>query len=160
MPAGRTEAVFVDDRAGRFRVIRQRATVESRRKPVRGIVLSAMPVLVAVVGAASIVLPFVGVLVDAASPRKFSRDAATIVAVVIAIGLLIACTAGVCWLTRVILREWFRRLDWELLSSRRHAGACGACGFHLAGLPVEPDGCVKCPECAHAWRAASPPPQS
>jgi hypothetical protein len=31
-------------------------------------------------------------------------------------------------------------------------GLCASCGYNLVGLPVEPDGCVICPECAAAWR--------
>lgn len=32
---------------------------------------------------------------------------------------------------------------------------CRACGYLLERLPVEADGCVVCPECGCAWRAAS-----
>lgn len=31
---------------------------------------------------------------------------------------------------------------------------CLQCGYGLAGLPVEDDGCVTCPECRAAWAAA------
>jgi hypothetical protein len=38
------------------------------------------------------------------------------------------------------------------------AGArCGACAYDLTASPVEPDGCVICPECGAAWRWAKEP---
>ena len=35
---------------------------------------------------------------------------------------------------------------------RLHRGQCGACGYKLADLPPEADGCTTCPECAAAWK--------
>ena len=39
---------------------------------------------------------------------------------------------------------------------RAHAiasrGFCPSCGYAMAGLHVEPDGCTVCPECGSAWR--------
>ena len=39
-------------------------------------------------------------------------------------------------------------------------GICGACGDQLAGREVEADGCVVCPSCRAAWRAAPPTAQA
>ncbi len=32
-------------------------------------------------------------------------------------------------------------------------GFCGGCGYKLAGLEREEDGCVVCPECGAAWKS-------
>lgn len=32
-------------------------------------------------------------------------------------------------------------------------GRCPSCAFSLEGLSPEPDGCILCPECGHAWNA-------
>ncbi len=37
------------------------------------------------------------------------------------------------------------------------AGHCASCGFALAGLVTEDDGCVVCPECGAAWRSQREP---
>lgn len=36
----------------------------------------------------------------------------------------------------------------EMLARAR----CASCGYSLAGIPREDDGCTVCPECASAWR--------
>jgi hypothetical protein len=36
-------------------------------------------------------------------------------------------------------------------------GRCPSCGYELAQLPIEPDGCVVCPECGAAWRRMEQP---
>lgn len=42
-----------------------------------------------------------------------------------------------------------RRRRCEALAAR---GRCGACGYDLAKVKTEPDGCRVCPECGTAWR--------
>ncbi len=32
---------------------------------------------------------------------------------------------------------------------------CPSCGYSLAGLPAETDGCTVCPECSGAWRVGA-----
>ncbi len=48
-----------------------------------------------------------------------------------------------------VRRRRFRRLVEVYLST----GRCASCGYMLAGLAMEGDGCVVCPECGAAWRA-------
>jgi len=31
-------------------------------------------------------------------------------------------------------------------------GHCPTCGYELRSLPLDPDGCVTCPECGAAWK--------
>ena len=38
-----------------------------------------------------------------------------------------------------------------------HLGLCPSCGYTLAGLPTEADGCTKCPECGAGWRLPRSP---
>lgn len=78
------------------------------------------------------------------------------------------CAAGAVlgWLALLgpIRARRFRRVTGTALAQ----GVCPACGYALAGLVPEPDGCLACPECHAAWRAdrvgpgpgepAAPPP--
>ncbi len=48
---------------------------------------------------------------------------------------------------------------WWFISGRQQAadgliarGTCACCEYEIAGLPIEPDGCVVCPECGAAWK--------
>ncbi len=41
----------------------------------------------------------------------------------------------------------------ERLKTRRlRAGQCPACGYDIAEIDAEPDGCFVCPECGGAWQ--------
>lgn len=51
---------------------------------------------------------------------------------------------------------------WEAGLRRRYllrAHICAACGYPLANLPPQEDGCTPCPECSAAWRLTPPPRQ-
>ncbi len=48
---------------------------------------------------------------------------------------------------------------WWFIAGRQQAaeslvahGTCACCEYELVGLPIEPDGCVVCPECSAAWK--------
>ena len=64
------------------------------------------------------------------------------------VATLIAFTilAGLAWV-------W---AAWRGAKAARRAylagSVCPSCGYGLAGLPVEADRCVVCPECSGAWR--------
>lgn len=48
-------------------------------------------------------------------------------------------------------------VDAELLAAAVGAeGVCASCAYRLDDLPVEPDGCVVCPECGAAWKRGVP----
>jgi hypothetical protein len=49
-------------------------------------------------------------------------------------------------------RERARRTLADLIAWRLRVGFCGACAHCLENLPVEEDGCTRCPECGAAWR--------
>jgi hypothetical protein len=40
----------------------------------------------------------------------------------------------------------------EIRAAYLEGRRCAACGYDLAGLEREADGCVRCPECGGAWR--------
>jgi len=44
------------------------------------------------------------------------------------------------------------RYEAVYVDKRAETGDCGACGYGLAEIPAEPDGCKVCPECGAAWR--------
>ncbi len=46
-----------------------------------------------------------------------------------------------------------RRVAAQLAATAVAEGICGGCCYSLRDLPVEPDGCVVCPECGAAWQA-------
>ncbi|MEO0482380.1 MAG: hypothetical protein AAF138_02030 [Planctomycetota bacterium] len=46
-----------------------------------------------------------------------------------------------------------RRYEAVFVEKRAEAGDCGACGYSLAEIPVQSDGCKVCPECGAAWKA-------
>jgi hypothetical protein len=54
----------------------------------------------------------------------------------------------------LVLYAWFagRRNDRRAIDACLSSGVCPGCGYTLAGLAVEDDGCRICPECAAAWR--------
>ncbi len=45
---------------------------------------------------------------------------------------------------------------WRARAGARRAGLCAACGYALAGLASDLDGCTVCPECGAAWRLGGP----
>lgn len=52
---------------------------------------------------------------------------------------------------------------WWFISGRQQAadgliarGTCASCEYEIAGLPIEGDGCVVCPECGAAWKVMEP----
>jgi Flp pilus assembly protein TadB len=65
---------------------------------------------------------------------------------IIAAGCVVAMVA---W--RRSLRRELERLERARLEL---PPMCPACRYELAGLPVDQDRCVVCPECGGAWRAA------
>lgn len=67
--------------------------------------------------------------------------------------IIAAATAGVMVLTIPVSLTVTNRL----LAGRTRAtllleGRCPSCAYTLAGLPVEPDGRITCPECSAAWK--------
>ncbi|MBX3358050.1 MAG: hypothetical protein KF745_06455 [Phycisphaeraceae bacterium] len=54
-------------------------------------------------------------------------------------------------LVRIVAR---RKVVRELSSTAVAEGFCGSCGYTLADLTTAADGCVQCPECGAAWKAA------
>lgn len=62
--------------------------------------------------------------------------------------LVIALIAGAGGLAFLFVRDrLLRRGIRRVLATR---GSCAACGYGLTGIPVQPDGMVRCPECAFA----------
>jgi hypothetical protein len=49
-------------------------------------------------------------------------------------------------------REITRKHAAGLAQAMAKAGCCASCGYGLAGLTPQGDGCVVCPECEAAWR--------
>lgn len=45
----------------------------------------------------------------------------------------------------------------ELRAAYIKARHCASCDYDLTNLPVDPDGCTKCPECNAAWKLESIP---
>ncbi len=68
------------------------------------------------------------------------------------IGMTGAFALGIpAWLLGL---RWARRRKFDAISAIYiDAGRCAGCGYTLADLAAEPDGCVVCPECGAAWRA-------
>lgn len=46
-----------------------------------------------------------------------------------------------------------RKISGELATTAVASGLCGQCGYTLADLDAQNDGCVVCPECGAAWRS-------
>lgn len=53
---------------------------------------------------------------------------------------------------------WWRTYRWlttlGCLRALVSAGFCGSCGYSIAGISAQSDGCTICPECGAAWRKA------
>lgn len=64
--------------------------------------------------------------------------------------------AAVLTVAQVLAERWaIGPLRGRLASDPRSCvrpGHCGACGYPLARLAKEPDGCTICPECGATWR--------
>jgi predicted RNA-binding Zn-ribbon protein involved in translation (DUF1610 family) len=48
-----------------------------------------------------------------------------------------------------------RKKSAQLRQAYLKVGRCASCGYSLAGLSSEADGCVVCPECSRAWHTAT-----
>lgn len=55
---------------------------------------------------------------------------------------------------RVVRRFIGRNRAAEIARRALEHGVCPSCGYALAGIEAQADGCVQCPECGAAWRAA------
>ncbi|NRA56547.1 MAG: hypothetical protein HRU13_00255 [Phycisphaerales bacterium] len=55
-------------------------------------------------------------------------------------------------LTVIYIYLHFRQFRPWLKRYQQAAGRCRACGYDLANLQAESDGCTICPECGAAWR--------
>ncbi len=63
----------------------------------------------------------------------------------IPIGLII----GMTWVSR-----WHRSNNAQRVVNAMLAyGRCASCGYALAGMEVDPEGVIQCPECGSAWKA-------
>jgi hypothetical protein len=63
-------------------------------------------------------------------------------------GFGLALGSGLGWIGRLVLRH---TRAGHVRESLLRAGRCPSCGYSLAALVAEPDGCVVCPECSGAW---------
>ena len=66
----------------------------------------------------------------------------------------------VCVSVVVSTAIWFALLTWvrqrkfhDISGIHLKYGRCAGCGYLLADLPTEEDGCIVCPECNAAWKA-------
>lgn len=66
------------------------------------------------------------------------------------VGLFLMMMVFATLMIRVRQRGHTRRIVATLL----YMGRCPSCAYSPAGVPVQPDGCVICPECAAAWKAS------
>lgn len=66
---------------------------------------------------------------------------------VVGVFLAVAIIVSVIRMATELPRE--RRRRCEALAA---CGRCGGCGYDLAEVDEEPDGCRVCPECGTAWR--------
>ena len=53
------------------------------------------------------------------------------------------------------LRRDLRGVKKRMLDANLGAGCGPSCGYQIAGMQSEADGCIVCPECGAAWRASS-----
>ncbi len=88
------------------------------------------------------------------SPALLPGRPSQVLMLVLPIVIIVAVT--------LVLTPWLRPMGWRL--HRRGLlglGLCPGCGYQVAKLATEPDGCRVCPECGAAWKLdapASPPP--
>lgn len=117
----------------------------TRRSALSKVLFTLLPLLAGFVSAGVVI--GLGVLIqwlDAQEPYEtfLNKWFGLVMALVIA---LIAGAGGLAFLfvRDRLLRRGIRRV----LATR---GSCAACGYGLTGIPVQPDGMVRCPECAFA----------
>lgn len=68
-------------------------------------------------------------------------------------GAIMIIPAAVPVVLVLALVPWLRPLGWRLHRRGLLAlGLCPACGYEIAGLEPEADGCRVCPECGGAWK--------
>ncbi len=94
--------------------------------------------LAAGVGGVLVVISVMGVLAST------WRWAANFNSVIFWVGV-IALSLGM----RLMVRRQVAR---QVAATAVAEGICGGCAYTLEGVPVEPDGCLVCPECGAAWR--------
>ncbi|MEX2219225.1 MAG: hypothetical protein WD749_10760 [Phycisphaerales bacterium] len=72
-------------------------------------------------------------------------------ALIVAIAFVGTAVGAAAWIlvVRRLIQPWFER---TALTAMVTAGFCPSCGYGLAELNPEPDGCRVCPECGAAWR--------
>lgn len=79
---------------------------------------------------------------------------------VVAVAVLLLLVGLGCWtlaiLRPVMLPREHRRKREQFRALLYADPYCVVCGYALAGLAIEPDGCVICPECGAAWRVYAP----
>jgi hypothetical protein len=151
MPTRPYRPALSDDQGDPVRVVRDRTDTG----PLKGFgprfLRATVPFIVGALGLFSFV-PFVYMTIrESSRAATAGSDVIPLLVSAVIIGLL-------CWAGVRVTREWFRRLDWQLYTTRRSLGRCGCCGFDLFALQPTPQGLVRCPECAHAWRPAPPTP--
>lgn len=117
----------------------------TRRSVLSKVLLTLLPLLAGFVAAGVVVGLIVLVQwLDAQEPYEsvLNKWFGLVMALVIA---LIAGAGGLVFLfvRDRLLRRGIRRV----LATR---GSCASCGYGLTGIPVQPDGTVRCPECAFA----------
>ncbi len=84
----------------------------------------------------------------------FAFLVATGVSLLLSLGLGIALFVLFRLLYAPVLRRTraYRRSE-SVIRQVLRVGVCPSCGYDLAGLPADGDGCVRCAECGSAWRA-------
>lgn len=105
----------------------------------------------------AVVLMGSGVMALVASEWEDMDRLPSVVAAVLGFGLFVLGGAGVCrveWLLRRAIRREQTRI--EALGGITRLTRCMACGYDLAGLGIDDDGCTVCPECGAAWVCEKP----
>lgn len=111
-------------------------------------------------------------------PRLLLSPAGTLVVLLVALGagvmvsstdfgvwavffFIVAPASSIVILVTVVVAVWvmafFRGRAEQLREEALSAGRCPSCGYEIWELPLENDGCVRCPECSAAWRRPDPP---
>lgn len=123
-------------RRAAVRLVKQAIGYEATRISVANVSLTIALALLWVVGCC-------GMLVTSPFPRRLGPWPFLVV------------LGGSLWLMGRLVR-WtaMRRVERNIAPTLVAGGFCGACGYSLAGLIAEGDGCVVCPECGAAWREA------
>lgn len=72
------------------------------------------------------------------------------------LSVVIAPTTGAVLGALAAVRNAWRERPARLQAEMLARGLCPACGYGLAGVPPEEDGCRRCPECSAFWRRPEP----